>query len=243
MSDSKIVLNLVKHKRLLYSRPHTKSMQFHVITIFPDLITSYTNESIIGRAQDEGDITVSVYDPREFTEDSYNSVDEKPYGGGPGMVMKAEPLLKTIDSIDCDRDATGILIFEPDAEQFTNDAARDLLERYDEVIMICGRYEGIDARVPQVLCNTFGCDRIHRISLGPFVLTGGELPALAVIDATTRQIPGVLGNDASLEEGRSAGANIYTRPETFEWEGKEYHVPEILLSGHHEKIEEWKKNQ
>lgn len=218
-------------------------MKFSIITIFPDLISSYTDESILGRAQEAGDISVNVYDPRDFTDDNHKSVDAPPYGGGPGMVMQAEPIMKAVESIDYDPDTVGVIIFSAVGDQFTNEASRDLVDRYEHVILICGRYEGIDERIKAMLCSTIGCERMHEVSIGPYVLTGGELAALTVIDVTARQIPGVLGNEKSREEERVLGAPVYTRPETITYNDTEYIVPDVLMSGHHAKIDEWRAEQ
>lgn len=220
-------------------------MKFSVVTIFPELITNYTGESIIGRAQQEEYITVDTYDPRNFTNDKHNSVDAPPYGGGPGMVMQAKPILKAVQAAVDKPDKAGVVIFTTDGNQFSNQAADDLLDRYEEVIMICGRYEGIDERVKQALCRAseFGCENIHELSIGPYTLTGGELPALITIDATTRRIPGVLGDENSLEEKRVASSKVYTRPQSITYNNQTFDVPDVLLSGHHEKIKRWRKRQ
>lgn len=220
-------------------------MKFSVITIFPHLIENYTSESILGKAQDDELIQVEVYNPRDFTSDDHDSVDAPPYGGGPGMVMQAKPILKAVEAAAEKPEETGVTIFSTDGTQFSNDAADDLLDRYEEVILICGRYEGVDARVKQALCQAseFGCKNIHEISVGPYTLTGGELPALITIDSTARRIPGVLGDDKSLEERRVASSEVYTRPQSIEYMDQEFGVPEVLLSGHHERIREWRKNQ
>lgn len=218
-------------------------MQFSIITIFPDLIINYTDESILGRAQEAGDISVDVYDPRDFTDDKHRSIDAPPYGGGPGMVMQAEPIMQAIESIDYDPETVGVLLFSAVGEQFTNEASRDLVNRYEHVILICGRYEGVDERIKAMICSRIGCERLHEVSIGPYVLTGGELAALTVIDVTARQIPGVLGNEESREEERVLGAPVYTRPETITYSGTDYGVPDVLLSGHHAKIDEWRAEQ
>jgi tRNA (guanine37-N1)-methyltransferase len=218
-------------------------MKFSIITIFPDLIRSYTEESILGRAQADGHIKVDVIDPRDFAEDKHNSVDAPPYGGGPGMVMQAEPIIRAVDSVDYDPESVGVIIFSATGDQFTNEGARDLTERYDHIIMICGRYEGVDERIKQMLCGTIGCERLHEVSVGPYVLTGGELPALTVIDATARQISGVLGNESSREEERVLGAPTYTRPETIHYNDQDYSVPDVLMSGHHARIEGWREDK
>jgi tRNA (guanine37-N1)-methyltransferase len=220
-------------------------MKFSVITIFPELITNYTSESIIGRAQQEEYITVDTYDPRNYTNDTHDSVDAPPYGGGPGMVMQAKPILKAVKAATDNPNETGVVIFAVDGNQFSNEAADDLLDRYEHVILVCGRYEGIDARVKQALCRAseFGCENVHAISIGLYTLTGGELPALVTIDATTRRIPGVLGDEKSLEENRVASSEVYTRPQSITYNDHEFGVPDVLLSGHHEKIQEWRKKK
>lgn len=217
-------------------------MKFSVITIFPQLIDNYTSESILGRAQEDNLITVDTYDPREFSDDKHDSVDAPPYGGGPGMVMQAEPILSAVTAATNTSDNTGVIIFTTDGTQFSNDAADDLLDRYENLVLICGRYEGVDARVKQALCRSseLGCENIHEVSIGPYTLTGGELPALVTIDAVSRRIPGVLGDEKSLEENRIASSEVYTRPQSIEYGGQEFGVPEVLLSGHHEKIRQWR---
>lgn len=204
------------------------------------MIKSYTDESILGRAQESGSISVDVYDPRDFTVDKHRSVDSSPYGGGPGMVMQAEPILRAVSTA---RKESGILneesrVFVTSArgKQFNNEFASKIVSDVKHVIIICGRYEGIDRRVIDAL-------DAQEISVGPYILTGGELPALIVTDAIARFVPGVLGNEDSLEDERSAGTHVYTRPESFTYEGEEYTVPEVLLSGHHGKIEEWREEK
>ena len=216
-------------------------MKFSILTIFPGMIHPYVDESILGKAQEEGLLDVGVVDPRDFADNKHNSVDRPPYGGGPGMVMQAEPMMRAIESIDYDPETVGVVLFSTTGDQFTNEAALDLTQRYEHVILICGRYEGVDERLKAMICNTIGCERLHEVSVGPYVLTGGELPALTVVDAAARQIPGVLGNEKSREEERVVGAPTYTRPETIAWDGNEYSVPEVLLSGHHAKIKAWRK--
>lgn len=224
-------------------------MNFHVITLFPEAFSSYINESIISRAQKEGKIKIGFYNPRDFAEISetqknkespYRRVDDIPYGGGPGMVMQAGPVLeaveKSIRSIKSKVQKIKIIFLSPAGRQFTTEYAKNTAKRYSDVIIICGRYEGIDARVKKIL-------KAEEISIGPFVLTGGELPAMAIIDCMSRQIEGVLGNFNSLEESRVSSSEVYTRPEVLEWKGKKYRVPKVLLSGNHAQIETWKKSK
>ncbi|MDR3519600.1 MAG: tRNA (guanosine(37)-N1)-methyltransferase TrmD [Candidatus Pacebacteria bacterium] len=229
-------------------------MRFHVITIFPESFDSYLNESIIGRAIKEKKISVKFYNPRDFIKapkNNYRPVDDKPYGGGPGMVMRAEPILKAVESalrkitnyeLRIKKSKVLIINFIPSAEKFTTASAKTFSKKYSDIILICGRYEGIDARVDKIL-------KTKKFSIGDYVLTGGELPAMVLIDSISRQIPGVLGKYESLEEERVSTSEVYTRPEILKYpfgkaQGKKiknYKVPKVLLSGNHKLIEEWKK--
>ncbi|MEI7720043.1 MAG: tRNA (guanosine(37)-N1)-methyltransferase TrmD [bacterium] len=241
-------------------------MNFHVITLFPETIDAYTNVSILGRAQKEKKFTVKTYQLRDFSGNPpkgragkwfYAKVDERPYGGGPGMVLRAEPFIKAVESIQksiqkkVSKPAKStaaskkikVLITAAGGKELTNSYAK-ALTKYDEVIILCGRYEGIDARVKKVI-KSMGA-QVEEVSVGPYILTGGEVPALTIIDATARQIPGVLGKFESLEEGRVASHEIYTRPEVLmhkdsKGKNKNYTVPKVLLSGHHANMEEWRK--
>lgn len=212
-------------------------MHFHFVTLFPGAFDSYFGESIIKRAIEDKKIKVSFYNPRDFVVNKWRRVDRPPYGGGPGLVIEAEPVVKAIEKAQ--RVAKGkakILFLSPGAKQFTNEYAAKAAKKYKHIIIVCGRYEGIDARVKKVFKG-------DELSVGPFVLTGGELPAMIIADVVSRQIPGILGNLDSLEERRVSSADTYTRPEVFEYKGKKYRVPKILLSGHTAKIEEWKKER
>lgn len=217
------------------------SMRFHVITIFPNMLDGYLTESILGRAIENKLIEVNTYALREYATDKHRRVDGRPYGGGPGMVMWVEPLINCVESINkklAKKKNVKILtvIFSPGATQFTNIIAKKLVQGrtlYTDIIFICGRYEGIDARVRKIL-------KAKEWSVGPYVLTGGELPAMICIDAIARQVPGVLNAEDSIEENRVASSEIYARPEIFEYKGKKYKVPKVLLSGHHKNIEEWR---
>lgn len=217
-------------------------MRFHIITIFPDIFDSYLNESIIGRAVKSKHISVKFYNPRDFIrapKNNYKPVDDRPYGGGPGMVMRAEPVLKAAEkAISKIKNKKKILIinFIPNAEKFTTSFAKKVSKKYTDIILICGRYEGIDARVDKIL-------KTKKISIGDYVLTGGELPAMVLMDCISRQIPGVLGKYESLEEERISSSEVYTRPEVLKYKGKSYKVPKVLLSGNHKKIENWKKKK
>ena len=234
-------------------------MRFHIITIFPDIFDSYLKESIVGRAIKNKHISVRFYNPRDYVKSqnkaNYKPVDDRPYGGGPGMVMKAEPLLKAVAkalNLSKGKNKKVLIInFVPSAEKFTTSFAKKVSKKYTDIILICGRYEGIDARVDKILSakggSAFG-GKFEKISIGDYILTGGELPAMILVDCISRQIHGVLGKYESLEENRISSSEVYTRPEVIRYpppgrgkKGKNYKVPKILLSGHQAKIEEWKK--
>lgn len=210
-------------------------MNFHVITLFPHAFDSYLKESILKRAIEDKKIKVKFYNPRDFTKDKWKRIDRAPFGGGPGMVIQAEPVIKAVAKAKGRKKKIKIIWLTPSGKQFTNAYATKVAKNYNDVIIICGRYEGIDARVKKVF-------RVEEVSVGPFVLTGGELPAMLIMDAVARQVRGVLGNFDSLEERRVAGRDVYTRPEEFKYKNKKYKVPKILLSGHRAKIEEWKRS-
>jgi len=213
-----------------------KGLHFHIISLFPKMIDSYIKDSIVGRAIKAKKIKVDIYNPRDFSTDKHKRVDHKPYGGGPGMVMQAEPVLKAVAKAIGRKKKVKIIIFSPSGRKFTNTYARELVEKNNHIILIAGRYEGIDSRVKKIL-------KAEEVSIGDYILTGGELPALVVVDATARQIPGVLGNLESNEDERVASSEFYTRPEVLEYKGKKYKVPKILLSGHHKDIDEWRKRK
>ncbi len=226
-------------------------MRFHIVTLFPEMFDSYLEESILGRALKEKKISVSFVNPRKFVSGKYKKiwpdgnvsaqVDDRPYAGGPGMVMMAEPIIKAVESITkkiLKNKKRKIIIvnFVPSAEKFNTKMAKNIAGKYTDIIMICGRYEGIDARVDKIL-------KTKKLSIGDYVLTGGEIPAMVLIDSVSRQIEGVLGNFDSREEERVSSSVVYTRPEVLIHKGKKYKVPEVLLSGDHKKIEEWKNKK
>ncbi|EKE19032.1 MAG: tRNA (guanine-N(1)-)-methyltransferase [uncultured bacterium] len=237
-------------------------MKFDIITIFPNIFDSYFDESIIKRAKLAGAIEIKTHDLRDYTKDKHRNIDDTPYGGGAGMVMRVEPIYNAVsalkskfptlptgrqvsnfqsisnDQISNDKKAqeqkTRVILFSAKGRRYTQKDAHRLAE-YDNLIFICGRYEGVDERVAEYVAD-------EEISIGDFVLTGGEIPAMLVIDSITRLLPGVLGNDQSaVEESHSEEGYLefpqYTKPEEFEgWE-----VPKILLSGNHGEIEKWRK--
>lgn len=209
-------------------------MNFHIVTLFPDAFTSYLGESIVKRAIEDKKIWVSFYNPRDYTEDTHARVDRKPYGGGPGMVIQALPVAKAIEAAQKKAKGKAKIIFlSPRGKQFDTAVAKTFSKNND-LILVSGRYEGIDARVKKIF-------KMQEVSVGPYVLTGGELPAMILIDSIARQVKGVLGDFNSLEETRVASDDVYTRPDAFVYKKKTYKVPKLLLSGHHAKIEEWKK--
>ncbi len=208
-------------------------MRFHIITIFPEMFDSYLKESILGRAIKAKKISIKFYNPIDYCKPKEH-VDGRPYGGGPGMVLRPEFFLKAFSKIKIkDKKKTKIILFSTAGKKFTTEYAKKSAKKYTDIIMISGRYEGIDARVQKIL-------RAEEISVGDFVLTGGELPAMILIDSISRQVPGVLGKYESLEEERISTSEVYTRPEVLKHGCKNYKVPKVLLSGNHKNIEEWK---
>ena len=195
---------------------------FHIITLFPNIFNSYINESIIALAIKNKKIKIKFYNPRDFTKDKHKRIDRKPYGGGPGMVLEAEPVLKAAEKALGRKKKVKIIFLSPNGKQFDNSYAKKLSEIYKDIVIISGRYEGIDTRVKRIL-------KAESVSIGPYVLTGGELPSMIILDAVSRQIKGVLGNENSIEEERIASPDVYTRPEVLIYKGKKYHAPKILL--------------
>jgi tRNA (guanine37-N1)-methyltransferase len=220
-------------------------MQFDILTIFPGIFDSYFNASIIGRAQKKKIIQIDVHDLRKWTVDKHKTVDDTPYGGGAGMVLKIEPIFKVLMALKKAQitkhktqtnhgSRTRIILFSAKGKVFTQKDARRLA-KYDCLILICGRYEGVDERVAEKLAD-------EEISVGEYVLTGGEIPAMILVDALTRLLPGSLGNTNSAQEESHQKKGYleypqYTKPENFHG----WRAPKILLSGHHEKIEKWRK--
>jgi tRNA (guanine37-N1)-methyltransferase len=217
-----------------------QKLQVDVLTIFPEMISGYTSQSILGKAQEAGLLQVDAHDLRKFTDDKHNRVDDKPFGGGPGMVMQIEPIYQALKKLGVESRKskvesvkTRVILTSAKGKLFTQkDAAR--LSKYNRLVFICGRYEGVDNRVAEHLVD-------EELAIGPYVLTGGELASLVMIDATARLRDGVLGAEESLsEESWSDGENReypqYTRPEDF----MGLKVPDVLLSGNHKKIAEWR---
>jgi tRNA (guanine37-N1)-methyltransferase len=219
-------------------------MKFHLLTIFPDIFDSYLNESILRRAQDKKIVKFQIHNLRDWAADKHKTVDDTPYGGGAGMLMKIEPLYAALRDIKKLSKKTkpakkGIILLSAAGKKW-DQARAQKYAKLEEVILICGRYEGVDARIKNFIDE--------EISVGDYVLTGGELPALTIIDSIVRLLPGVLGNRASLVEESHAPTGLreypqYTRPEIFKAGGKKYAVPKILLSGDHRKIKEWRNKK
>lgn len=216
--------------------PRKKKTFFNLITIFPEIVTPYLEGSILGRAAENKLIDMKAHNLRDFTKDKHKNVDDTPYGGGPGMVMRVEPFENAIKKIRKRNKKVRVIMTAASGKTFTQKDAKRLA-KYDQLIFLCGRYEGIDHRVEKHLAD-------ESLSIGNYVLTGGELPALVMSDAIARMIPGVLGDEASLEEESHSEEGLleypqYTKPEDY----KGWKVPKILLSGHHAKIKEWRKDQ
>ena len=220
-------------------------MTFHILTIFPELFAPYLGESIIGKGIKSGKIKVKIYDLRRFTKDKRHRVDDKVYGGGPGMVLGVEPLSRALEYIlkGENKSKTLVVLTAPAGREFSNKLASVWAKKYEHIVVIAGRYEGFDERIKSVIKNGMGFS-VQEISVGPYVLTGGEIPALIIVDATSRQIPGVLGKSESIEESRyGVGMPTYTRPEIFQFKDKKYKVPGVLLSGNHAKVDKWRKTK
>lgn len=221
-------------------------LQIDLISIFPDYLTPL-KLSLLGKAQDKGIVSINIHDLREQTNDVHHSVDDTPYGGGAGMVMSAEPWGNAIDAITNETDMVDLIILTPAGKKFDQQMAAQFSKK-SHLVFACGRYEGIDARVGEF----YGAKsnfKVHEVSIGDYVLGGGEVAAMVIIEATTRLIPGVLGNPDSLkEESHSITGNDdlllveypnYTKPSN--WRG--LYVPEVLLSGNHGEIAKWRKAQ
>jgi tRNA (guanine37-N1)-methyltransferase len=217
-------------------------MKIDIITIFPRMVQAPLAEGIVARAIERGLIEVGVHDLRDFTTDRHRVVDDVPFGGGPGMVLKAEPLFVAVERIrqqrgldESTRDRQAVILTSPDGERLTH-AIAERLSRLDHVLLLCGRYEGVDERVRTHLAT-------ETISIGDYVLSGGELPALVIVDAVARLVPGVVGDEASVSGDTFASGLLdfpqYTRPAEF----RGYAVPPVLLSGHHAEIERWRRRQ
>ena len=207
-------------------------MRIDILTIFPDICRGPLSESIMGRAQEAGAVDIVVHDLRDWTQDRHRRVDDEPYGGGPGMVMKPEPFFLAVEELKSEK--TKVVLMTPQGQRFDQAKARGM-SKEEHLILLCGHYEGVDHRVVEALVDV-------ELSIGDYVLTNGAIAATVIVDAIVRLIPGVLGDDQSVEEESFSDSHLiegphYTRPAEF----KGMVVPEVLLSGHHAKIVEWRK--
>ena len=218
-------------------------MRFDIITIFPHIFDSYLNESILKRAQEKKLIQIHVHDLRAYAIDKHHKTDDRPFGGGPGMVMKIEPLVKAIAAVAKKtkkfEKETKVIFFAPGGKQIDDVYANKTAGKVKRLILVCAHYEGMDERVKKIV-KDMGF-KTEELSIGPYVLTGGELPAMVLVDTLSRKIGGVLGKGESLEELRhGVGVPAYTRPSEFVFKGKKYKVPPVLVSGDHKKIDAWR---
>jgi len=211
-------------------------VHFDIITLFPESF-SYLNTSILKKAQEKKIIQIKFWNPKDFVKDKHE-IDDKPYGGGPGMVLKFEPIYKTLEQVKKNYNIKKrkIILTHPAGKIFNQNLAKEL-SKEKQIIIICGHYEGIDARIEKFIDL--------KISIGKYILTGGELPAMVIIDAITRHLPGTLHNPLSLEERRNNSGlysyPVYTRPEIIKIKNLKLKVPKVLLSGNHKLIEDWRK--
>ncbi len=219
---------------------------FDIITIFPDIFDSYFNKGMVARARKKSVIRINVRDLRQFTFDNHRSVDDKPFSGGAGMILKIEPIYLAVEAAKKEaakKEKVLTVLFSASGKKFTQEMAKKWAN-YDRIVMICGRYEGVDGRVGEYIAD-------EEISIGDYVLTGGEIPAMAVVDSVSRLLPGViskesLDNESFNKIGKQKLLEYpqYTRPEIFTaHNGKKWRVPKILLSGNHKLIEEWKRKK
>jgi len=211
-------------------------MKFDVVTIFPRMIEAGLAEGVVGRGIEKGVVDVRVHDLRAFTVDRHRTVDDVPYGGGPGMVMKVEPFVRALEAVRAERGTpAAVVLLSPQGRRF-DQAEAGRLSALGHVVLLCGRYEGIDERVRDLVAT-------EELSIGDFVVSGGETPALVVIDAVSRLVPGVVGDQESVEQDSFAQGILdhphYTRPA--EYAGRR--VPDVLLSGHHAEVRRWRMKQ
>ena len=209
-----------------------KTIRFDILSIFPGMFDSPFRESLLSKAQDNGIVEIRTHDLREYTLDKHNRVDDTPFGGGVGMVMNIEPIDRALQAVKKDRPKAYSILLSPGGYRFDQKKAWEL-SRKDEIILVCGRYEGVDERV---------CELVdEELSIGDYVLNGGEVPAMVVVETVARLVPGVIGDEQSLAEESFSDAMLeypqYTRPREYKGHG----VPEVLVSGDHKKIEEWKR--
>ena len=220
-------------------------MRFDIITVFPKIFDSYFGESIIKRARALKLVDIKTHDIRAFAENKHKKIDDRPYGGGAGMVLMADSIVRAVESVKKQKKSK-IIILSPKGKQFTQKMAYDWSRKYSQLILISGRYEGIDERAKKIL-------RAEEVSIGPYVMTDGDVGAMAIVSAVVRLIPNVINWDSlqdesffrkvikeEVETGELEYPH-YTRPEVFEYKGKKYRVPKVLLSGDHKKVAEWRE--
>lgn len=205
-------------------------MRFDIITIFPEIFKGFLNESLLARGQKKRLVKINLHNLRKWTTDKHQTVDDKPYGGGPGMLLKIEPIFKSIQSLKSKSLKSKVILFSPRGKKFNQTMAKKWA-KLDQLILICGRYEGVDERVADYVAD-------EVVSTGDYVLNGGEVAAMAVIEAVSRLIPGFIAKKESAEKFDHPQ---YTRPEVFEIGKKKLAVPKVLLSGDHKKIAAWRK--
>jgi len=218
-------------------------MEFDILTIYPDMFNSFLSQGVVARALKRGDIKINVLDLYRFLKKDERNVDDRPFGGGPGMVLKLEPIYRAVQKINkTARDNSRVVLLSCRGRLFNQKKAFEY-SKLDKLILICGRFEGVDERVHKYIAD-------ELLSIGNFILTGGELPAMVVVDAVARFLPGVLGKEASLKKGfwsgdaKGVSFPQYTRPEVFKpGQGRAWRVPKVLVSGNHQKILEWRKKR
>jgi len=213
-------------------------MRFDIITIFPNIFDSYFNESILKRAQEKKLIKINIHNLRDYTTDRHKTVDDRPYGGGFGMILMVEPILKAVTALrKAESQKSKVILLSPKGKKFDQQMARRF-SKLDQLIIISGRYEGVDERVAKYIAD-------EEVSIGDYILTGGEVPAMVIVDTVTRLIPGVIAKGSLEEESFIKEHNLefphYTRPESVVIDGKIRKVPQVLLSGNHKKIKEWQE--
>ena len=209
-------------------------MRIHILTLFPAMFSGPFSESIVKRAVDQGLVEISIYNIRDYTSDKHHVVDDSPYGGGPGMVLKPEPIFKAVEAV-IGETGMPVILLTPQGKLFSHQVAEELAQN-EEMMLVCGHYEGVDERVREHLVT-------DEISIGDYILSGGELAAMVVVDAVVRQLPGVLGSEESVGDDSHAKGLLeypqYTRPQSF----RNWEVPEVLLSGNHAEIARWRRTQ
>ena len=214
-------------------------MRFDIVTLFPDMFPGYLSQSLLNKAIEGGLVDIHVHNLRDWSTDKHNKIDDRPYGGGPGMILSVEPVIRCVEAVQKMTDDPGqVIVMTPQGERLCQPTVERLATNNPRMILLCGRYEGFDQRVIDIL------DPLE-LSIGDYILNGGEVAAMVVVDSLVRMVPGVLGDEqSSWDDSFSRGNRMleypqYTRPQTFEG----HEVPEILLSGNHKKIEQWRKAQ